>query len=60
MARLEERDNGSTQELVRRMSVGASHVVEKVIPFADDDVPGYLANLDRFEEESRKVKGIVG
>lgn len=62
MTQPEERDNGSIQELVQRMTVGdrADGVVEKVIPFVDDDIPKYLENLDRFEEESRKVRFRIG
>ena len=45
----------NTDELVRQMSVGASYVVTKEIPFANDDVPRYLEKLRRFEEASRDV-----
>jgi hypothetical protein len=31
-----------------------------VIPFDNDDVPKYLENLRRFEEESKKVKIVIG
>lgn len=51
---------GSRQELLRRMSAGASEqIVNKTISFANDDVPEYLDNLRRFEEESRKVQIVV-
>lgn len=55
----EERGENSTQELVRRMSAGTSDVVDRTIPFVDDDVPKYLAALREFREESRKVEIIV-
>lgn len=33
--------------------------ITAVIPFANDDVPRYLADLQRFEEASRKVTDII-
>lgn len=48
---------GDTAEFVRQMSVGASHeVIERRIPFANNDVPAYLEKLRQFEKESREVE----
>jgi hypothetical protein len=41
--------------LLRRMSAGASDCVEKVIRFQNDDAPKYLENLNKFEQESRRI-----
>ncbi len=35
-------------------------VIEKVIPFKNNDVLKFLARLDRFERRSRKIELIVG
>ena len=59
MAHSAQPQDGDTTELIQRMSVGATDVVERVIPFANDDVPKYLANLRRFQEESRHVEIVV-
>ncbi len=54
-----ESDGRAATEFLRRMSAGAKDVVDRVIPFAHDDVSKFLANLRRFEEESRKVEVLV-
>jgi len=54
-----EPDGKATTEFLRRMSAGAKEVVDRVIPIASDDVAHFLANLRRFEEESRKVEIVV-
>lgn len=35
-------------------------IIEKTIPFLNDDVPKYLRRLNRFEEKSRKTNIRVG
>ena len=37
----------------------SGNVVQKVINFANQDVPEYLKNLRRFEEASRKIRLVV-
>jgi len=34
-------------------------VIRKVIPFLNDDVPKYLRELDRFEQQSRNANLVV-
>lgn len=46
-------------EFVRRMAAGRN-VITKTIPFTNDDVPRYLANLREFERLSREVVINVG
>lgn len=58
MAESEELGDNSSQDLLRRMSAEVDGV-DKVIRFANDDVPAYLENLRRFHEESRKVQILV-
>lgn len=53
---------GARQELVRRMCsqcADSEGIVRKVVRFANNDVPEYLQNLRRFEQESRKVQVLV-
>ena len=59
MAKPKEASGTSSQELLRQMSAGADNIVDEVIRFANNDVPDYLENLRRFEEESRKVRILV-
>jgi len=43
--------------LLRAMTANSNDdVVERVICFANNDVPEYLENLRKFNEESRKVE----
>jgi hypothetical protein len=50
--------NESQQQLLR-MSSKVKGSVDRVIRFANRDVPEYLKNLERFDEESRKVRFVV-
>jgi hypothetical protein len=59
MAHSGQPQEGDTTELIQRMSAGATDVVEAVIPFRNDDVPKYLENLRRFQQESRQVEIMV-
>jgi len=59
MAAPKQSDEKTRTEFLRRMSAGATDVVDRVIPFANDDVPKFLADLRRFEEDSRKVVILV-
>ena len=34
-------------------------IIERVIPFTNDDVPEFLKRLDEFERLSRKTKSII-
>lgn len=34
-------------------------IITREIPFINDDVPRYLAFLEKFEEKSRKKSGII-
>jgi len=51
--RKDAKETDDSGNLLRRMSDGNDNVVEKVIPFLNDDVPNYIQNLARFEEMSR-------
>ena len=46
------------ESVVRKLCAQAK-AIQKVVPFTNDDVPQYLENLRRFEEESKKVKILV-
>ena len=35
-------------------------VLDKVIPFQNNDVPTFLSKLDRFEAESKKSRLVIG
>lgn len=48
----------SRRNLLRRMSRGAKYV-ERIVHFQNNDVPDYLKNLSRFEEESKKTYILV-
>ena len=50
----------TSQQLAQKISArSGKEVVRKVICFANNDVPEYLENLRRFEEESKKVRILV-
>jgi hypothetical protein len=51
--------NADRQQSVVRKLCAQAHAVHKVVRFANDDVPQYLQNLRRFEQESKKVKILV-
>jgi len=55
MGKVQKDTETNRDSLLRRMSAGAGDVVEKVIHFRNDDVPKYLKDLAKFEQESRKV-----
>jgi hypothetical protein len=46
------------KNLLRRMSA-VPGCIEKVVHFQNDDVPDYLKNLSRFEEDSKKTHILV-
>ena len=47
------------QQAVVRKLCAQANAVQKVVSFANDDVPQYLQNLRRFEQESQRVKILV-
>ena len=49
------------KELLVKMSAkaGKQKIIKKVIPFRNNDVPNYLRELDKFEEESRQANLVV-
>jgi hypothetical protein len=49
----------TSRELAAQISQYAPNPVRKVVHFATDDVDQYLANLRRFEEQSRTVDIVV-
>jgi hypothetical protein len=49
----------TSKGLAKQARAGAAPGVSKVIRFANEDVPRFLHNLRRFEEESRRVKILV-
>lgn len=59
MAKKSVARTSDSKELLRRMSARSADVVEKVVHFANDDVPSYLKNLRQFEKESRKTQIII-
>ena len=59
MAKQQTPQSSSSKELLRRMSAKSDNVVDKVVKFANNDVPDFLQNLRRFEEHSRKVRIII-
>lgn len=60
MAKKATSEKNESKELLRRMSAPSADVVEKVVPFANNDVPSYLEGLRNFEEKSRKTQIMVG
>ena len=50
----------SRKEMVRQMISSANKpIIEKVIPFHNNDVPEFLKRLAAFEEKSRKVSLLI-
>jgi hypothetical protein len=47
------------QLLVKVTARSRGGTIKKVIPFRNNDVPNFLAELDRFEEESAKADLVV-
>ena len=49
------------RSLLVKMSAkaGKRRIIKKMIPFRNDDVPTYLRQLDKFEEESRQANLVV-
>ena len=45
--------------LVKMSAKSSKPAIKKVIPFRNDDVPNYLRELDKFEEESKKANLVV-
>ena len=44
------------RNLCRNAVKRGEEVIERVIPFTNDDVPRFLEELDRFEKESAKSR----
>jgi hypothetical protein len=49
----------ASRKLAQTVCAQSQNGVRKVVSFANDDVPKFLQNLKRFEEESRKVQIVV-
>ena len=49
----------TSQSLAKSMCAQSSEVQKREIRFTNNDVPQYLENLRRFEEESKKAEYVV-
>ena len=49
------------REILRQLMAARAkgHVITKIIPFQNQDVPNYLARLNRFEKASQRSRLIV-
>jgi hypothetical protein len=59
MAKQQRPSSDGNNDLLRRMSAKSDDVVDKVVKFANNDVPDYLRNLRQFEKQSLGVTIIV-
>ncbi len=48
-------EEGRKELLVKMSARSKKQAVRKRIPFPNDDVPNYLRELDKFEEQSRQA-----
>ncbi len=52
-------EEGRTQLLIKMSAKSREPMIEKAIPFRNNDVPNYLRELDKFEENSRQADHLV-
>lgn len=49
----------NVQEKVCKILAEADDAIKIIVPFPNDDVPTYLRDLQRFQEESREIEVMV-
>lgn len=59
MAKVQASRAGGNRQLLRRMSAKSDNVIDRVVKFANDDVPDYLENLQRFQRKSSRIHIVI-